>query len=186
MTSQRYGLRLTTLVITVSTTIVGHAQESGDLFDPKAEVPATVYESVFSQLTGQRLLDAPQYPWADLYQPDGKFVPESAFGDSSSQMMMEGDMSEGMSHEGMNHETSPEMSMSSGNTDSRGVIKKIYTKDGKVKLKHGPINKLEMPGMTMIFYVKDPALLDGLSEGDEVGFDVEMDGSSFQIIRFEK
>jgi len=38
--------------------------------------------------------------------------------------------------------------------------------------------------MTLIFYVSDEAFLDGLTEGDEVGFDVEMDGSLFYILRF--
>ena len=86
----------------------------------------------------------------------------------------------------MDHGEGAEMMMSTGETDSRGVIKKIYLDDGKVKLKHGPIDRLEMPGMTMIFYVKDPSILDGLTVGEEVGFDVEMDGTAFYIIRFEQ
>ena len=41
---------------------------------------------------------------------------------------------------------------------------------GKLTLRHGPIANLEMPGMTMVFKVADPAMLDGLKEGDKVRF----------------
>ena len=92
--------------------------------------------------------------------------------------------SDEMTHEHMDH--GDDMTMSSSTSDSRGVIKKIYADDGKVKMKHGPIEKLDMPGMTMIFYVKDSALLNELTVGNEVGFDVEFDGSTFYIIRFEQ
>ena len=182
MIGQRYYQRhLTALVVALSATTCAQGQEAGSLFDPNANVPATVYESVFPDSAGASQLDAPPLPWKGLYEPDGKFVPESAFGDvSSSESMLPDDS---MSSGDMSHES---MGMSDGATDSRGVIKKIYLDDGKVKLKHGPIDRLEMPGMTMIFYVKDPTLLDGLTVGDEVGFDIEMDGSAFYIIRFEQ
>ena len=186
MTSQRYRCRASLWVITVSATVVVHAQEPGNLFDPEADVPATVYESALPQPMGEQFLDLPLYPWGSLYQADGSFVPESSLAGASLRMTMDSGMSQEMSHEDMNHGDSSGVSTSSGATDSRGVVKKIYRKDSKVKLKHGPIDKLEMPGMTMIFYVKDEALLDDINEGDEVGFDVQMDGSSFYITRFKR
>jgi Cu(I)/Ag(I) efflux system protein CusF len=185
MISQRNRQRhLATLLVGLSATVSVYGQDSGALFDPDASVPPTIYESVFPDSSGFDQLDAPQYPWKALYEPDGKFIPESTFGGttSSSQMMSSDDMS----HSDMDHGEGAEMMMSTGETDSRGVIKKIYLDDGKVKLKHGPIDRLEMPGMTMIFYVKDPSILDGLTVGEEVGFDVEMDGTAFYIIRFEQ
>ena len=162
-----------------------YGQHSDGLFDADAEVPATVYESVLPDPNTAKQLDAPPLPWTGLYRPDGKFVPESELGgmSMSDEMMAPND---GMSHESMGHSGDSAMMMPSAKSDSRGVVKKIYSKDGKIKLKHGPIDKLEMPGMTMIFYVKDPAMLDELKEGDEVGFDVELDGNSFYIIRFER
>ena len=51
----------------------------------------------------------------------------------------------------------------------------------RVRLKHGPIRKLEMPGMTMLFQVADPALLDAVSVGDTVGFKVEQRGQAFVV-----
>ncbi|WP_434033912.1 copper-binding protein [Cupriavidus sp. a3] len=47
-------------------------------------------------------------------------------------------------------------------------IKKIDAQSGKVTLKHGPIENLGMPGMTMAFPVKDRALLSKFKEGDAV------------------
>ncbi|WP_265922997.1 copper-binding protein [Cupriavidus nantongensis] len=47
-------------------------------------------------------------------------------------------------------------------------IKKIDAQTGKVTLKHGPIENLGMPGMTMAFPVKDRASLSQFKEGEAV------------------
>lgn len=47
-------------------------------------------------------------------------------------------------------------------------VRKIDAATGKVTLKHGPIPNLGMSAMTMSFPVKDPAMLKGLKEGDQV------------------
>ena len=41
---------------------------------------------------------------------------------------------------------------------------------------HGEIKNLEMPGMTMVFQVKDPTVLDTLKTGDKVKFRAEKAG----------
>lgn len=51
-----------------------------------------------------------------------------------------------------------------------GEVRKIDKKEGKLTLKHGPIPNLEMPDMTMVFRVKDPAMLDRVRVGDKVKF----------------
>jgi Cu/Ag efflux protein CusF len=51
-----------------------------------------------------------------------------------------------------------------------GEVRKIDKQQGKVTLKHGPIGNLEMPGMTMVFKVADPKLLDAIKAGDKVKF----------------
>lgn len=56
---------------------------------------------------------------------------------------------------------------------SEGEVRKIDSTQGKITLRHGPIAHLEMPGMTMVFRVSDPALLDGLKAGDKVRFRAE-------------
>lgn len=56
---------------------------------------------------------------------------------------------------------------------SEGEVRKIDKEQGKVTLRHGPIPSLDMPGMTMVFRVVDPKLLDNVKEGDRVQFSAE-------------
>jgi Cu/Ag efflux protein CusF len=51
-----------------------------------------------------------------------------------------------------------------------GEVRKVDKDQGKVTLKHGPIASLDMPGMTMVFKVADPKVLDTLKPGDKVRF----------------
>jgi Cu/Ag efflux protein CusF len=39
-----------------------------------------------------------------------------------------------------------------------------------VTLRHGPLQDLDMPAMTMVFKAADPKLVDGCKEGDKVKF----------------
>jgi len=54
-----------------------------------------------------------------------------------------------------------------------GEVRKVDKEQGKVTLKHGPISNLDMPGMTMVFKVTDPKMLDGIKEGDKVKFSAD-------------
>ncbi|MDP3709609.1 MAG: copper-binding protein [Polaromonas sp.] len=54
-----------------------------------------------------------------------------------------------------------------------GEVRKVDKDTQKITLKHGEIRNLEMPGMTMVFQVKDPALLDKVKAGDKVRFTAE-------------
>src|SRR5439155_4334946 len=51
-----------------------------------------------------------------------------------------------------------------------GEVRKVDKGAGKITLKHDAIPNLEMPGMTMVFRVKDPSVLDRLREGDKIKF----------------
>lgn len=51
-----------------------------------------------------------------------------------------------------------------------GEVRKIDKEQGKVTLRHGAIANLDMPGMTMVFKVADPKMLDSIKEGDKVKF----------------
>jgi hypothetical protein len=53
---------------------------------------------------------------------------------------------------------------------TEGEVRKVDKEQGKVTLKHGPIVNLDMPGMTMVFKVSDPKLLDSVKVGDKVKF----------------
>lgn len=54
-----------------------------------------------------------------------------------------------------------------------GEVKKVDREAGKVTIKHGPIENLKMPPMTMVFRVKDAGMLDGLEPGTQVRFRAE-------------
>ena len=54
-----------------------------------------------------------------------------------------------------------------------GEVRKVDKENKKITLKHGEIKNLEMPGMTMVFQVKYPAMLDMVKPGDKVMFKAE-------------
>ena len=58
-----------------------------------------------------------------------------------------------------------------------GEIRKVDPKTGKVTLKHGEIKNLDMPPMTMVYTVRDKALLAGLKAGDKVQFTADKDAA---------
>ena len=190
MSHEAVSCKVTLLSLLALSAGAGATELNVDPSDPDAKVRPTVYESVLPQsgVSSVSRLDEPRLPWQALYDQDGKFVPETALdGMASPQMMSEESMTDGqMSHENMGHGDDSGMVQPFGSSDARGIIKKIYLDDGKVKLEHGPIEKLGMPGMTMIFYVKDPVLMEDLNVGEEVGFDVELDGTTFYITGFER
>ncbi|PKN68752.1 MAG: copper-binding protein [Deltaproteobacteria bacterium HGW-Deltaproteobacteria-12] len=62
-----------------------------------------------------------------------------------------------------------------------GVIRKVDKTNSKITIKHGEIKNLDMPGMTMVFQVKHPDLLDKVQAGDKVKFRAEKSGSAFVV-----
>jgi Cu(I)/Ag(I) efflux system periplasmic protein CusF len=65
-------------------------------------------------------------------------------------------------------------------------IRKIDLENKKITLKHGVIKNLDMPAMSMVFQVKDVALLDKLSAGDKVKFTADMVGGNITVMSLEK
>lgn len=62
-----------------------------------------------------------------------------------------------------------------------GVIRKVDKNNNKITIKHGEIRNLDMPGMTMVFQVKQLELLDKVQAGDKVKFRAEKSGSAFVV-----
>jgi Cu(I)/Ag(I) efflux system protein CusF len=52
-------------------------------------------------------------------------------------------------------------------------VRKVDKENKKITLKHGEIKNLGMPGMTMVFQVKDASVLDKVKAGDKVRFTAE-------------
>ena len=68
-----------------------------------------------------------------------------------------------------------------------GEVRKIDDSAGKITLKHGPIKNLGMDeGMTMVFRVKDPAMLKQVAVGDKVKFEAENAEAGITITKIQK
>ena len=66
-----------------------------------------------------------------------------------------------------------------------GEVRKIDLEAGKVTLKHADIKSLDMPAMTMVFAVKDKAMLDKLKTGDKVRFKVVNDSGKLTLTEIQ-
>ena len=62
-----------------------------------------------------------------------------------------------------------------------GEVRKVDKENKKITLKHGVIKNLDMPGMTMVFGVKDAAMLDKVKAGDKVNFKAEQTGTTIVV-----
>ena len=62
-----------------------------------------------------------------------------------------------------------------------GEVRKVDMEYKKITIKHGDIKNLDMPGMTMVFGVKDAALLDKIKAGDKVKFSAEKSGGAIVV-----
>lgn len=68
---------------------------------------------------------------------------------------------------------------------TNGEIQKVDKDAQKITIRHGAIQNLGMPPMTMVFQVKDPALLNRVKAGDKVRFNVEKIDGAFTITRIK-
>lgn len=68
---------------------------------------------------------------------------------------------------------------------SDGEVRKIDTETKKITLRHGPIQNLGMPPMTMVFQVKDVAMLDQVKAGDKVKFSADKVNGAYTVIHIE-
>jgi Cu(I)/Ag(I) efflux system protein CusF len=64
---------------------------------------------------------------------------------------------------------------------TEGEVRKVDKENKKLTLKHAEIKSLGMPSMTMVFRVKDAAMLDQLRPGDPVRFSVEKAGGAIVV-----
>jgi Cu/Ag efflux protein CusF len=64
---------------------------------------------------------------------------------------------------------------------TEGEVRKVDKEQKKLTIKHGEIKNLDMPPMTMVFQVKDGALLDKLKAGDKIRFVAEKADSGYVV-----
>ena len=66
-----------------------------------------------------------------------------------------------------------------------GEIRKVDMESKKITIKHGEIKNLDMPSMTMVFQVKDPAMLEKVKTGDKVRFKAEKAGGAIVVTEIQ-
>lgn len=67
-----------------------------------------------------------------------------------------------------------------------GTVRKVDPAAGKVTIAHGPMEHLGMSmGMTMVFRVKDAAVLAGVKPGDKIRFMAEKHDGAFMVTHIE-
>ena len=64
---------------------------------------------------------------------------------------------------------------------AEGEVRKIDKEAGKITIRHGELKSIDMPPMTMVFVVKDKAVLDQYQVGDKVKFDVAREGGKLVV-----
>ena len=73
-----------------------------------------------------------------------------------------------------------------GTTDmTDGEIRKVDKDTKKITIQHSEIKNLDMPGMTMLFQVKDAAMLDTVKPGDKVKFRAEKLGGGIVVTEIQ-
>lgn len=68
---------------------------------------------------------------------------------------------------------------------TEGEVRKVDQDQGKITIKHGPLENLGMPGMTMVFRVADPAMLSKVKQGDAIKFSAERVDGAFTVTKLE-
>lgn len=73
-----------------------------------------------------------------------------------------------------------------GNALADGEVRKVDKGAKKITIKHGPIQNLDMPAMTMVFQVRDPKMLEQVKAGDKVKFSAETVGGALTVTKIEQ
>jgi len=66
-----------------------------------------------------------------------------------------------------------------------GEVRKVDREAQKITIKHGEIRSLDMPAMTMVFNVKDAAMLGKLKAGDKIRFTAVNEGGKYIVTTIE-
>ncbi|MFJ7566186.1 copper-binding protein [Herminiimonas sp. NPDC097707] len=68
---------------------------------------------------------------------------------------------------------------------SEGVVRKVDKENGEITIRHGELKNLGMQPMTMVFRIKDVAMLDLAKVGDKISFVAENSGGQLTVTQLE-
>jgi Cu(I)/Ag(I) efflux system periplasmic protein CusF len=66
-----------------------------------------------------------------------------------------------------------------------GEVRKVDKEAKKLTIRHGEIKHLDMPAMTMVFQVRDGALLDKVKAGDRIRFVVRKADTGYVVTEIQ-
>jgi len=80
------------------------------------------------------------------------------------------------------HKAEPSKAMAANDSEmTNAEVRKVDKDAKKITLKHEAIKSLDMPGMTMVFQVKDAKLLDKAQAGDKIKVKVISEGGAYVV-----
>jgi Cu/Ag efflux protein CusF len=88
-------------------------------------------------------------------------------------------------HDHGQHDATPAAAQDVSTALSEGEIRKVDKDAGTLTIKHGPLNNLNMSGMTMVFKAQDTAMLDKAKAGDRIRFRAERVNDALTVTRLE-
>ncbi|MDH4390931.1 MAG: copper-binding protein [Aquabacterium sp.] len=65
-------------------------------------------------------------------------------------------------------------------------VRRVDKDGGKLTLRHADIKSLDMPAMTMVFVVRDKAMLDTLKPGDKIRFKAVNDAGKYTVTEIQR
>jgi Cu/Ag efflux protein CusF len=83
------------------------------------------------------------------------------------------------------HERAAAGSQAAQDTLTEGEVRRVDKDTKKLTIRHGPIQNLDMPPMTMVFQVQDPAMLEAVKAGEKIRFTAERIGGAYTVTKIE-
>jgi Cu/Ag efflux protein CusF len=84
-----------------------------------------------------------------------------------------------------NTHTKPASTKSAQAALTEGEVRKVDKDARKLTIRHGAITNLDMPPMTMVFQVKDPAMVDQVKAGDKIRFSADKVNGAYIVTGIE-
>ena len=69
---------------------------------------------------------------------------------------------------------------------TKGEIRRLDIDNKKITIKHEEIKNLDMPQMSMVFYVENSEILKGVKPGDQIEFIADQKGTKYFVRQIRK
>ena len=91
-----------------------------------------------------------------------------------------------LAHDGEHDKVAQAQAVTSPSQMTDGEVRKVDKEAQKLSIRHGPMPQFDMPSpMTMVYRVKDAAMLEQVRAGDKVWFQAEKIGGAFTVTKIE-